>query len=455
MTHPYFKKAVQRVLLFSLLVVPFSFVWPIAKVRAGAVTAAAPEHIVFTDVRKSLERHLGLERQSLKDDVDLIQDLQLDRSEVYYAVLAVYNEFSVNPPKNELTKVRDIAGFIEKAKDLHVKMKAGRQKTTSYVQTVFFATNRNLTGESDPEGFFGTERVADRKLKYGVAEVNIPFSHKRGQIETPWLKYKIFLNLKKHIYMLNLNMLPQSEFFSSLSGAEAGSNEILVYVHGFNVSFNDAILRAGQISFDFGFKGSTIAFSWPSNESWSPLAYNADWGDVLWSVKYIKDFLSSLKAKFPGRKIHIVAHSMGNKGVLHAMRLLAVENHDNPLFENVVLCAPDFDAGLFAEQIAPEIQPLAANLIVYASQNDSSLIVSKNYNGTPRLGAEPLGADAYQIIDASKVEVTPWSVPETHSYYATKKRVIDDMIAALKGIAPDERSLSVKVVVSGKIWYLE
>jgi esterase/lipase superfamily enzyme len=35
-------------------------------------------------------------------------------------------------------------------------------------------------------------------------------------------------------------------------------------VHGFNVSFDDALFRAAQMTFDTGFDGVPFVYSWPS-----------------------------------------------------------------------------------------------------------------------------------------------------------------------------------------------
>ena len=50
--------------------------------------------------------------------------------------------------------------------------------------------------------------------------------------------------------------------------------------------------------------------------------------------------------------------------------------------------------------------------------------------------------EGMDIVDATNVEVTPWNVPEFHSYYATKQVVINDMTYNLKGISPSGRGLT-------------
>ena len=40
--------------------------------------------------------------------------------------------------------------------------------------------------------------------------------------------------------------------------------EIIVFVHGFNVKFEEAVLRAAQIKYDLKFAGEVVLFSWPA-----------------------------------------------------------------------------------------------------------------------------------------------------------------------------------------------
>jgi esterase/lipase superfamily enzyme len=48
----------------------------------------------------------------------------------------------------------------------------------------------------------------------------------------------------------------------------------MVFVHGYNVPFADAVFKAAQIAYDANFLGTTIVFSWPS--AGQPLKYDYD-----------------------------------------------------------------------------------------------------------------------------------------------------------------------------------
>ncbi len=419
---------------------------------AGTVSASGE---VLKEVRELLARELGVDPAALSEKTDLVRDLNLDQAQVYYAVLAVFESQGVAPPKKELTLVGDIVQIIAAAKAPdrpHLRAFAAPTANSSYIQTVYYATDRKPTGDATPDGFFGAERALNGQISYGSDDINIPYTHKAGHIETPWLKIEQLRDPRKHLYTLRLNPMNEKSFFSEITSVD-GKNDILVFVHGFNTPFSEALVRAAQISFDFGFEGETIVFSWPSQGSLT--AYNSDSENALWSAKHLELFLETLSDKANGRKIHLIAHSMGSKVLLNALRLVAYRGAKTSLFATVILSAPDFDAGLFHEQLAAEVKPLAAQFAIYSSRKDVALMASEKLNMETRLGTPLTLADGYEIIDASDVEVTPWSVPETHSYYSTKKVVIDDMFGIMKGLTAAERGLKRTVSAAGIYWSLK
>jgi esterase/lipase superfamily enzyme len=402
-------------------------------------------------LRALLASRLGVPIEDLKPDIDLINDLGIDQSILYYELLRICWERGVEPAPVELHRIEDIARYLANASKLRA---AGPQP--SYVQKVYFATDRqrNSAAKPEPQDQFLESRAALGQMSYGIAEVNIPATHRKGELETPWRRRS--LDARQHIFVLKIGELDKGAFLTSIADTLGGSAEdakqILLYVHGFNVSFDDAVRRAAQITIDFRFGGVPVAFTWPSGGNlWS---YNADWASVLWSARHIESFLADLMEKFPDYRIHVVAHSMGSMGVLHALRLMAARGGKLPKITSVILCAPDFDAPFFSEQIASEIRALSAHWVIYASQHDFSLRTSAKLNAALRLGTPITLVDGFEVIDASSVEVTPWSVPETHSYYATKELVIDDMVKALNGLTAPQRSLKSKQVDGRAVWLL-
>ena len=86
----------------------------------------------------------------------------------------------------------------------------------------------------------------------------------------------------------------------------------------------------------------------------------------------------------------------------------------------------------FSNQIAPNAVRLASHWSIYSSEKDSALRVSTTVNQAKRLGQPVAEVENVKVIDASGLSVNPWSIPDSHSYYATSEIVIDDIVAVLK-----------------------
>jgi esterase/lipase superfamily enzyme len=131
--------------------------------------------------------------------------------------------------------------------------------------------------------------------------------------------------------------------------------------------------------------------------------------------------------KLGEREINVVAHSLGTRGVVLALVMLAQAVHDDkPVLNQVVLVAPDIDAGVF-KQYLPMIRPLAKNITIYVSDNDNPLALSRQVHGYPRLGepGEHLdGITGVEIIDISGIAMRS---PSGHIYHIYQDDVVNDI----------------------------
>jgi esterase/lipase superfamily enzyme len=282
-----------------------------------------------------------------------------------------------------------------------------------------------------------------------VCEVSIPLrTHKPGSLESPFLGLEYLADERQHILLKKVTPMDRATFFRNLSDKlqpdeenEDLRRDAMVFVPGFNASFREVARRTAQISYDLGFTGAPIMFSWPSDGSF--LSYLSDREDIEWSVPHIERFLTELLEEARPGRLHLIAHSMGNEGLLRALTLIALRMGADapPIFENVILAAPDFDAQIFVEQTAPQVRGLSKRWTVYVSDKDGALNVSSRIRNAKRLGLPVTLAAGVDTVDATGIEVTPWSVPEFHSYYATKRLVIADLIGVLEGLDPASREL--------------
>src|SRR5580704_8352853 len=172
---------------------------------------------------------------------------------------------------------------------------------------VFFATDRAATGAESPDAFFSGNRNGGA-LTLGTCRVTIPRNHRLGALESPRLiKLEFAPNPQKHMVLLGVTLRSEQEFFENLSACVGSSEraDALVFIHGFNVSFADAARRTAQISYDLGFHGAPILYSWPSVASVE--SYAVDEATIEWTVPHLKLFLKEVATKCGAQIVHVVA----------------------------------------------------------------------------------------------------------------------------------------------------
>ncbi|MFD0797185.1 alpha/beta hydrolase [Maribacter chungangensis] len=291
---------------------------------------------------------------------------------------------------------------------------------------VFFGTDRNYTNNSDPNDAFGVNRS---KLKYGIVEVSIPHDHRIGELETPSIwRFEFTEDPSKHIMLHNIKLLNKEKFFSKLSKDIQSSKKkrTFLFIHGFNTSFSEAAKRTAQISYDLKFDGKPVFYSWPSQAS--TFRYGKDEENIAWSRRNIKTFLNDYLSDSGAEEIYLVAHSMGNRGLTRAM--IDVLNDKPELkskIKEIILAAPDIDAKVFKNEIAPQMVSLSANPItLYVSEDDLALKASEMLHGNPRAGDAGEGIvilNGVETIDASGVDTSFLR----HSYFADTNSIISDI----------------------------
>ncbi len=314
---------------------------------------------------------------------------------------------------------------------------------------VFFATNREADGESDLRHRFGTN-LRDAPL-YGQAHVTLP-RRRRGVDPAP---ERPDSGKKSNTNAVRMDVVKQVYADSFWSGVAAQVNrsrqrDVLVFVHGFNVDFDSALVRTAQVALDMPFNGAVVAYSWPSKGGMKN--YGEDEGRNAQSVAPFQEFLTGLRENLDDDvKIHIVVHSMGNRMVLRALSQMP-EPDDAPLIDNLVLCAPDVGVGEFQEW-GPAVVARCRRVTLYASRYDAALVASKSLHAEQRAGDAdpPVIQEGMETIDCSDIDVTSFL---GHSYYGSNVDVLADLFDLIKRDRPaDQRShLASKSVPGGKYW---
>jgi esterase/lipase superfamily enzyme len=278
-------------------------------------------------------------------------------------------------------------------------------------------------------------------VELGLCEVTIPRSHTVGELEAPSiLRMEVRSDASKHVILSKTEPLADERFYELLRERVAASprKEIFVFVHGFNVTFEDAARRAGQMHHDLKYQGVPVFFSWPAHDKFV-LTYTADANNVSWSASHLKQFLLDITHRSDAQAVNLIAHSMGNRALTAALKELHLELRDQSrLFNQVILAAPDIDADEFRHSIAPALAGTANRITLYASSRDEALAASQLVHRGPRAGDAGRGlvvVPGIDTIDVSPIDSSPWG----HTYYGSSDPVLRDLGMLITGSTPPEQ----------------
>jgi esterase/lipase superfamily enzyme len=310
---------------------------------------------------------------------------------------------------------------------------------------VFYGTNRAPTRESKPAQFYGAARG---DLQYGSLDVTIPRIHQEAQLETQprWVEYTFAADQAamraQYVLLDKVTPLEKSEFVRQLHQqiSESRFKDVFIFVHGYNNTFEDAARRTAQMAYDLDFDGTPMLYSWPSQGSAS--AYAVDEAAVGISGRRLADFLETVVTLSGAQRIHLIAHSMGNRALIEALQTYlakrAPENRQH-IFGQIVFTAPDVDRDYFTDAI-PSLAGSAERVTLYASDNDYALRTSQFVHGAPRAGT---AGDDVIVRLAGLDSIDMSAVPADalgHSYFAANSGAIYDIFRLLwRGDPPPQR----------------
>ena len=226
---------------------------------------------------------------------------------------------------------------------------------------------------------------------------------------------------------------------SRLDAVQIDERDALIYVHGYNVAFADAAVRAAQIGFDLSIKGAMAFFSWPSQGTLA--GYSADEATIEANENMISEFMLKFAARSRARAVHIIAHSMGNRGVLRAVNRIAQQamRKSGVPFGQIFLAAADVDVDTFRNLCAAYTQ-LAARATLYISRRDLAAESSKWLHEFPRVGLAPpiFVTPGIDTVNVTNVDLTALG----HGYIASARDVLQDMHNLIVHDAPPPSALA-------------
>jgi esterase/lipase superfamily enzyme len=309
--------------------------------------------------------------------------------------------------------------------------------------TIFVATTRRAVASERPGERFGPDDADS--LLFAAVGVNVPSYRARGTGELPrpssmrdnpltWRP-----DAQRDFFVASVIPVDSSRFVQRMAAdlAATRSRDVLVFVHGFNTSFEDAAVRSAQVAADIGFDGVVVLFSWPSAASVA--SYVRDQQAARNAGFHLLRILRGHAAAAQPDRIHLLGHSMGSEVIGKALSLVAAED-SLPRLGQVVLAAPDIDARVFRREILPRLVPRAARVTLYASTDDEALRASRSVTGVWRLG---LGGDSLVVvhdmdtIDASRVQADLLG----HTLFGNQSFLADLATLLGEGRPPAERRL--------------
>ena len=303
---------------------------------------------------------------------------------------------------------------------------------------VYYATNRSAeSGGGRAAPYYLSDPQAEDAYSLGTALVTIPRSHEMGELEGPSIyKLEFHQDPKKHVVLSSVTPEPVAVFFKDLRDRVSGTphRDVFVFVHGFNVTFEDAVRRTAQIAYDLGFAGAPVVFSWPSKGSKLEYLHDVTVADT--SAVALRTFLADLSAKSGATTVHLIAHSMGNRVLGRALETMAAGAPSQPHFREIALFAPDVDADLL-RQMSAAIRARADRVTLYSSKGDEALDLSQKLAGRPRAGQTVQFIPGIQAIDASPANTSLLGL--SHSYFGDSSSVLADLYHLLLGESPDSR----------------
>jgi esterase/lipase superfamily enzyme len=354
--------------------------------------------------------------------------------------------------------------------------------------TLHFCTNRAPQGENDRITGFGIHRsLGNFDLRFGDVQFTLTDDEcaMDGMDMADAIRDRIESEALLTVYdeqfagSMPTKLGSQHAFAELKSRMEQGA-DALIYIHGYNVDWWDAVSSAIalQQSLRNARQGDAddvvvVLFSWPSDgEVLLYTPYLSDRDDARSSglaftraLLKLRDHLQTLRrdtlgATYTTRReyltaaadsadpsalglcrqdIHLLAHSMGNyvlqSAVEESMRTPDRAINDR-LFDHVFLCAADVDVDVLEQDrpLAP-LCDLARNITVYHHDNDRGLQISMTTkHWERRLGLNGLRDPRRVPVNVHQVDCTSIDKGLSHHGYYLSRAVLRDIKASMDAV---------------------
>lgn len=367
----------------------------------------------------------------------------------------------------DFLELRDVQAAYSVRRPGGARRRAARKTASASPALDFETSSRSATAKNklraDPERgvtfpvWFGTDRLPapdgnflnarGDSVTCGKVEVFVPRTHRFGELGSSFLTRLVRGNLQSDtLVVTSVETMVESAFWSNIGGAmraalsDDESSHAVVFIHGYNVSFDEAARRTAQIGTDLKIGGPVAFFSWPSCATVG--GYMKDEATVEGSVPALHAFLEQFVDACGHEKVHVIAHSMGNRALIRALNSFGVQPKKR--FGQIILAAPDIDSKLFA-QLAGAYAQCAMRTTLYASRSDRALGLSAKAHGNPRAGYyEP-----YTVVTGvDSIAVPGFNIDLLgHNYFASAAPLLFDIFTLFQYNSPPKRRQRIKALV--------
>lgn len=320
------------------------------------------------------------------------------------------------------------------------------------VVPVYYGTDRSAGSEAG-RASYGSGR--GKRLDLGRALVTVPKAHQVPQVERPWVYHLPFTNIvlfseredpKVHFTLKEVQALTKEQLLAlvreRLAASQNYKDHALVFVHGFNNTFEAALFRTAQIAYDLEFDGAPFLYSWPSQGQVGFQDYSYDRESTGQAEPYFRQFLDLVTRESGATSVSVIGHSMGNQLLLSVLRDIRRSAPAGVTIQQVILAAPDVDRDAF-EFLAKEIAGVSQGITLLAASNDRALEISRRFwGGVPRAGdvpaSGPIIVPGIDTIDISATSTEVFAI--NHNGYAEQPALLSDMQLLIRtGLRPPER----------------
>ena len=361
------------------------------------------------------------------------------------------------------------------------------------VDLLFVTDRARADGTSEPS--YTAER--SRSIAFGSTRIEftqettlaLGATTERGRFPAiPYLLTEVPGGMRRAAAVIEAHAKAKQELQTEIATrlAVARRKEVVLFVHGYHVTFEEAAVTMGEMCHFLGREFVCGIFTWPAGgDRGALLGYGVDRESAEYAVEDLAKVIRIIAATPGLERIHFIAHSRGTDTLASALAVLSVEAYahkSSPAQEfhigNVVLVAPDLDGDVAVSKIfkvfsdpdlpfGTEADPTAVippstglKLTLYVSHADKALATSSwLFGSSARLGRidetmftpdqiEMLGK--LQAVDI--IEVPGATDFFGHSYFVSNPNVSSDIIAMLRyGLHPNDPRRPLERVV-GPFW---